>query len=267
MSPNSSSTCLAGRNARSAALRTISPCPPPVAIGGSANSTPCVPRTPPTVAGRGRASPARRATHRWYRGPIVRGRLVFPVVSRGVGPRRACSRALHALGRARGHAGCSPSALLASGAAAAPARTPTNRRAASGMTSSARASPRLSRSRGRPRSMLTVRNSGTRTVPNVAVTLDSFEYTSNFPELAADKRPIWVDRTGPGDDPIAARGDRGVSPPGGGQTAYVEHLGARPARARQATRTFRWQVVPGEGRACTRPLHRRRRARRQRQAP
>src|ERR1700677_2951252 len=43
---------------------------------------------------------------------------------------------------------------------------------------------------------LDVRNTGTTTVPNVAVTVDSFNYASSYPGLADRKRPIWVIESG-----------------------------------------------------------------------
>jgi hypothetical protein len=93
------------------------------------------------------------------------------------------------------------------------------------------------------RFVLLVRNTGVRTVPNVAVTIDSFDYTSHYPELAADKRPVWVIERGPGAIALPPVESEEVSPPGGGQTAYVNTwaLGAlAPAR----TRAFIWRVVP-----------------------
>jgi hypothetical protein len=89
---------------------------------------------------------------------------------------------------------------------------------------------------------LLVHNAGTNTAPNVAVTVDSFEYAEKFPELAADKRPIWVVDAGPGDISHAAR-TAVVSPNGGGQTAYVNTWALGPL-APGATRTFRWVVAP-----------------------
>jgi hypothetical protein len=90
---------------------------------------------------------------------------------------------------------------------------------------------------------LRVRNAGARTVPNVAVTLDSFYYTEHFPELAANKRPIWVIERGPGAIAKPPVQSQEVSVPGGAQTAYVNTwaLGALPAGA---TQTFIWKVVP-----------------------
>jgi hypothetical protein len=90
---------------------------------------------------------------------------------------------------------------------------------------------------------ISVHNPDTRAVPNVAVTIDSFDYTEKYPELAADKRPIWVIEQGPGavaEPPVQSEA---VSPPGGGQTAYVNTWALGPLAA-GATRTFEWKVVP-----------------------
>jgi hypothetical protein len=91
--------------------------------------------------------------------------------------------------------------------------------------------------------VLPVRNTGKSTVPNVAVTIDSFAYTSSYPNLAVDKRPVWVIERGPG--AVASRPveSEEVSPPGGGQTAYVNTWALGPL-APGKTRTFIWHVVP-----------------------
>ena len=97
---------------------------------------------------------------------------------------------------------------------------------------------------------LEVRNTGRRTVPNVAVTIDSFSYTSDYPELAADKRPVWVIERGPGaiaEPPVESQE---VSLPGGGQTAYV-NTWALGALGPGQTRTFTWRVVPVKAGAHT----------------
>jgi hypothetical protein len=107
-----------------------------------------------------------------------------------------------------------------------------------------RASFPAKQSIARPTSLeLQVRNTGRRTVPNIAVTLDSFQYTENFRELAADKRPIWAIERGPGAIAKAPVESQEVSQPGGGQTAYVNTwvLGPLPSGR---TRTFLWKVVP-----------------------
>jgi hypothetical protein len=93
------------------------------------------------------------------------------------------------------------------------------------------------------RFVLPVRNTGTRTVPNVAVTIDSFDYTSTYANLAADKRPVWAIEQGPGAVPSRPVESEEVSPPGGGQTAYV-NTWALGALAPGKTRTFVWHVVP-----------------------
>jgi hypothetical protein len=93
------------------------------------------------------------------------------------------------------------------------------------------------------RMILQVRNTGTETVPNVAVSIDSFAYTSDFPELASNKRPIWVVETGPGEIPKRPVESQAISPPGGGQTAYVNTWALGPL-APGRTGTFVWRVVP-----------------------
>ncbi|HEV7586259.1 MAG TPA: hypothetical protein VGO14_10830 [Solirubrobacteraceae bacterium] len=90
---------------------------------------------------------------------------------------------------------------------------------------------------------LEVRNPGSTAIPNVAVTLDSFNYTEKYPELAADKRPIWVIERGPGPRAKPPVPTQEVSQPGGAQTVYVNTWALGPL-ARNATRTFTWHVVP-----------------------
>jgi hypothetical protein len=90
---------------------------------------------------------------------------------------------------------------------------------------------------------LQVRNADSATIPNLAVTVDSFDYVSNYAELAANKRPIWVIESGPGTVPRRLVESQVVSPPGGGQTAYVNTWALGPL-APGHTRTFRWRVTP-----------------------
>ncbi len=91
--------------------------------------------------------------------------------------------------------------------------------------------------------VLPIRNTGTHTVPNVAVTIDSFDYTSSYPELADAKRPVWAIERGPGAIASPPVESEQISPPGGGQTAYV-NTWALGKLAPGATRTFVWRVVP-----------------------
>ena len=90
---------------------------------------------------------------------------------------------------------------------------------------------------------LRINNTGTRSVPNLAVTLDSFYYTSSYPLLAARKRPVWVVEVGPGPGSPAPVESQAVSPPGGAQTAYVNTWAFGPL-APGGTQTLTWQVVP-----------------------
>lgn len=91
---------------------------------------------------------------------------------------------------------------------------------------------------------LVVRNAGVRTIPNIAVTLDSFYYTSAYPKLAVNKRPVWIVNTGPGkvatSPPIQTEE---VNPSGGGETAFV-NTWALGALAPHASRAFIWHVTP-----------------------
>jgi hypothetical protein len=91
---------------------------------------------------------------------------------------------------------------------------------------------------------LIVRNAGSRTIPNVAVTLNSFYYTSTYPTLSSRKRPVWIVNTGPGavaGKPAVATEE--VDPPGGGETAFVSTW-ALGALAPHASRAFVWRVTP-----------------------
>lgn len=88
-----------------------------------------------------------------------------------------------------------------------------------------------------------VHNSGAKTVPNVAITVDSFNYRSKFPELSASSRPVWAVEHGPGLSPHPPVQSVDVSKPGSGQTAYVNTWALGPL-APGATHAFSWLVVP-----------------------
>jgi hypothetical protein len=73
---------------------------------------------------------------------------------------------------------------------------------------------------------ITVKNVDTKTIPNVAVTVKSFDQTKNDPSLADPRRPQFIVNTGPS----------------GGDTAYVgtSALGAlKPGQVK----TFKWDVT------------------------
>lgn len=91
--------------------------------------------------------------------------------------------------------------------------------------------------------VLKVRNTGTQTMPNVAVTLDSFSYVSSYPGLSANQRPVWIVDKGPGAIPKRPVQSVTVDQPGGGQTAYVNTWALGPL-APGSTKTFIWRVTP-----------------------
>ncbi len=93
------------------------------------------------------------------------------------------------------------------------------------------------------RLLMTVRNRSSETIPNLTATVDSFLYTSHFPGLAADKRPVWVVERGPGKAAKPPVETQEVSIPGGAQTSYVSTWALGPLPAGD-TETFVWRVVP-----------------------
>jgi hypothetical protein len=73
---------------------------------------------------------------------------------------------------------------------------------------------------------ITIKNVDTRTIPNVAVTVKSFDQTKNDPTLADPRRPQFIVNTGPS----------------GGDTAYVGTSALGPLKPGQ-TKTFKWDVT------------------------
>jgi hypothetical protein len=90
---------------------------------------------------------------------------------------------------------------------------------------------------------ITVQNPGDRTIPVVVVTVDSFNYASNYAGLAANKRPVWAIEQGPGRPAKPPVETQEVSTPGGGQTSYVNTWALGALSPRHQT-TFVWRVVP-----------------------
>jgi hypothetical protein len=90
---------------------------------------------------------------------------------------------------------------------------------------------------------LQVRNSGSHTVPDVAVTIDSLSYASSYPKLAASQRPTWIVNQGPGPIANPPVETAAINPPGGGQTAFV-HTWALGALRPGAVKTFAWKLTP-----------------------
>ena len=146
--------------------------------------------------------------------------------------------------RAWGPAALAASALLAAGCGAA--RQDAHEPKGSFSIEVLRASFPARQTIARPtRMLIEVRNPASRTIPDVAVSVDSFNYASSFPNLADRSRPVWAVERGPdpGTDPSPAVETQEVSLPGNGQTAYVNTWALGPLGAGQ-TRTFTWQVVP-----------------------
>src|SRR3954466_7319681 len=73
---------------------------------------------------------------------------------------------------------------------------------------------------------ITVKNVDSRTIPNVAVTVKSFDQTKNDPSLADPRRPQFIVNKGPA----------------GGDTAYVGTSALGPLKPGE-TKTFKWDVT------------------------
>jgi hypothetical protein len=91
--------------------------------------------------------------------------------------------------------------------------------------------------------VLQVQNTGAQAVPNLAITIDSFDYASGYPELADNKRPVWAIERGAGGIAPRPVESEEVDQPGAGQTAYV-NTWAFGSLAPGKTRTLTWNVVP-----------------------
>jgi len=90
---------------------------------------------------------------------------------------------------------------------------------------------------------LLVHNPGSTTVPNVVVTIDSFYYRSDYPQLADPNRPVWIVDRGPGATPTAPVESVGIQSPGGYTTATATVWAAGPLKAGE-TRNFVWRLTP-----------------------
>ncbi len=96
----------------------------------------------------------------------------------------------------------------------------------------------------RPAQMvLDVRNTSARALPDVTVAVTSFDYLSDYPNLASRRRPIWVIDEGPGQIPKQPVETVQVDPPGSGTTANY-NVWALGRLAPGATRSFAWNVSP-----------------------
>ena len=91
--------------------------------------------------------------------------------------------------------------------------------------------------------VLVVRNDSAKTVPNLAVSIDSFSTASQTPGLANPQRPVWILDVGPGASPTHGVEGNAAETGGGAQTAYVNTWALGPLRP-HAIRLFRWRVTP-----------------------
>jgi hypothetical protein len=88
--------------------------------------------------------------------------------------------------------------------------------------------------------VLTVRNAGTETIPNIALTVDGFDYRKNDPDLADRERPRFAVNGVPVE--IAGFPEAKDATPQGCDTAYVNTWACGPLRP-DAQTTFRWSVT------------------------
>jgi hypothetical protein len=88
--------------------------------------------------------------------------------------------------------------------------------------------------------VLTVRNAGNRTIPNIAVTVDGFNVRRADPALADPERPQFVINGVPRD--IGGFPEAKDASPLGCDTAYVNTWACGPLAAGKQ-RTFRWSVT------------------------
>ena len=103
--------------------------------------------------------------------------------------------------------------------------------------------PRLQRLAHSEQLEVVVRNDSNKTVPNLAVSIDSFSAASTTRGLANAQRPVWILDVGPGAAPSAPVEGAAVDAPGGAQTAYVSTWALGPVRP-HGIRIFRWKVTP-----------------------
>jgi hypothetical protein len=88
--------------------------------------------------------------------------------------------------------------------------------------------------------LITVRNAGRRTIPNIAVTVDGFNYRKADPELADPERPQFVINGRPRE--IGGFPEAKDASPLGCDTAYVNTWACGPLAAGKQ-KTFRWSVT------------------------
>lgn len=91
---------------------------------------------------------------------------------------------------------------------------------------------------------IAVRNDSSKTLPNVAVTVNSLTYRATKPATLADpERPAWIIYDGPGQATTPPVESEVVTREGGGRTASL-HTWALGRLAPGATKVFAWRLLP-----------------------
>ena len=88
--------------------------------------------------------------------------------------------------------------------------------------------------------VLTVRNAGDKTIPNIAMTVNGFDEQKNDPELADPTRPVFA--VNGVQVKIAGFPEAKDASPRGCDTAYVNTWACGPLKPKEK-RTFRWSVT------------------------
>ncbi len=164
-----------------------------------------------------------RAPNHWYRDGAVRGSRVLKAVVLGL-----CGASAGTLA-----AGCGESRHQDAGELKA--RYTVQVTAASFPAVQAVARP--------TQMVLQVRNTSARTLPDVTVAVNSFDYLSGYPGLASRQRPIWVVNEGPGRIAKPPVETVQTDPPGSGTTANYNVWALGPLKP-GATRSFVWHLSP-----------------------
>ena len=92
--------------------------------------------------------------------------------------------------------------------------------------------------------VITVRNAGDKTVPNIAVTVLGFDERKKDPDLADPNRPVFVVNGVP--KRIGGFPESKLAAPEGGETAYVSTWALGPLK-RGRTKSFKWSVTAVRG--------------------
>lgn len=102
--------------------------------------------------------------------------------------------------------------------------------------------PRLQRLAENTAMRIVVQNTGTTTVPDLAVTVDSFSKPTTQPDVASAERPVWIINRGPGPHASHIVEEAAAYSPGGYVTVYNNTWAAGPV-APGESKSFVWHVT------------------------